>query len=95
MRGKLLLGYTPAWGGCDSPGRIETFTEGGPPEKTVFEPAEVFVSNGFYAENEAFFSAVKAGKQPSPAIREAVNTMRVKECIDERLPECRLDGSGR
>jgi predicted dehydrogenase len=89
---RLLLGFTPAWGGIDSPGRIEDFRGGAAPVIHAFKSSEVFESNGFYAENEAFFDAIAAGRAPSPDIASAMNVMRVKECIDRRQTEFVNDG---
>ena len=87
----LLLGYTPVWGGVDAPGRVEDFRDGAAPDILTFEPCEVFRSNGFLQENEAFFGALAAGKKPAPDIAAALNTMLVKECIDRRQREFHLD----
>lgn len=84
MKDRLLKAYLPVWGGWDSPGHIDDFRNGGNPEVIGFSDHDVYVSNGFYAENEAFFDALIAGHRPQPAISSAVNTMLVKECIDRR-----------
>jgi predicted dehydrogenase len=90
-KGRMLLGYTPVWGGYDAPGRIEDFRDGKEPVVTAFDPCDVYQSNGFLAEDEAFFDALKAGKKPIPDIASAMNTMLVKECIDQRQEEFRMD----
>lgn len=84
MKDHLLRGCLPVWGGWDSPGHIDDFRHGGDPEVVAFSDRDVYISNGFYAENEAFFNALTAGRRPQPAISSAINTMLVKECIDRR-----------
>lgn len=89
-RGRFIMGYTPVWGGYDAPGHIEDFCDNKPPEVIAFEPKDVFESNGFFAENVAFFDAIANGKRIVPDISAALNTMQVKECIDMRKREFKL-----
>lgn len=86
-RGCSIMGYTPAWGNYDSPGRIEIFRDGKAPTTVSFAPQEVFQNNGFCAENEAFFDAIERGESPKLNLEAAINTMLVKECIDHRQKE--------
>lgn len=90
-RGRLIQGFTPAWGGYDNPGRIEDFCNGSGPEIIRFPECDTYLNNGFYAENKAFFDAIAAGEKPRPSIGAAINTMLVKECIDRRETEFCMD----
>jgi predicted dehydrogenase len=50
------------------------------------DKAHHYLSHGFYRENELFFDRVKAGSLDWRAFEEARNTMRVKECYEQRRP---------
>ena len=88
---RLIAGYTPVWGAYDTPGRIEDFKNNQAPEIISFEHCPQFQSNGFLAENEAFFDAIIEGRRPLPSVETSMNTMLVKECLDRRAQEFHAD----
>ncbi len=84
---RLVKAYTPVWGAYDHPGRIEDFRNDQPPIVTSFAPGEVFETNGFLAEDTAFLDAIAQKKSPRPNIAAALNSMQIKDCIDQRKTE--------
>ncbi|MCZ7542974.1 MAG: Gfo/Idh/MocA family oxidoreductase [Anaerolineae bacterium] len=79
----------PIWDAFDAPGRLQHLERGalrldvtglGVPGGG----GAPFVSNGFYAENAAFFDALRAGQRPAGDLRSARQSVAVAECIRER-----------
>jgi len=53
----------------------------------------LFEQSGFFAENKAFFDAVRAGKRPSPGVNEAWQQVALMEAMRNRVPHLRLSES--
>ncbi len=95
--GNTFYLYLPIPGSLDIPGRLERI------EKNVrvldiageiaSEGGFPFEANGFYAENTAFFDAIRNGARPEGDLRSARQSVEVMQCIRERRRECLLSPS--
>lgn len=47
---------------------------------------ELFVSNGFYGENAAFFDCIQAGERPEGDILSGLQSVEIADCIRRRKP---------
>jgi predicted dehydrogenase len=80
--------HLPIWSSLDIPGRLQQITK----NKSVLDvPCEIaakggpmFEANGFYAENAAFFDAIRAGVPPSGDLRDARQSVEIGQCLRER-----------
>ncbi|MCL2058312.1 MAG: Gfo/Idh/MocA family oxidoreductase [Oscillospiraceae bacterium] len=45
---------------------------------------ELYITNGFYNENKAFFDSVKTGRKSDCDLEQALNTSLVKDCISNK-----------
>lgn len=82
---------TPVWDGFDAPGRLVHIN--GKEKKLdisgseVTETGEMFETNGFYAENEAFFNDIRAGRKPVDDIMSSLQSVEIADSIRRRLSE--------
>jgi predicted dehydrogenase len=80
----------PMWGAYDSPGRLEHVRSGRPVRDGGGDPEALpFELGGFYAEYEAFFDSLAAGRHPAPSLDEARQSVAVAECLRRRESEYR------
>lgn len=77
--------------GVDAPGRLQHWHEGRPVlDLNAVQhcgSAEDLVVSGFYGEDEAFFDAVQAGRQPAHDFASARQSVEIMECLRERRRE--------
>lgn len=91
--GHSLFLHVPMWSGVDSPGRLWHYAEGrlavdlGGQE--VGDGTALFELGGFYRETVAFLDALAAGRQPSPGLREARQSVEIAERVRHRAAEYR------
>ncbi len=52
----------------------------------------LFEQSGFYAETKAFFDAVRAGKRPTPGVKEAWQQVALMEAMRNRVDCIKLSG---
>ena len=84
----------PVGRGYDAPGRLVHLEKG----RVVLDlagpeaagGAEGFLLNGFYAENEAFFEAVRAGQTLTSGLATAAQAVALAEAMRERRAEVRF-----
>ena len=94
VRDNTYLALLPYGNSQDSPGKILHYRE----DKQVKEinggelcgSNEIFMTNGFYRENEVFFDAVKAGVQPECDLKSGMQSVEIMDCIRRRIKEYRL-----
>lgn len=85
--GHTFFLHVPMWGALDSPGRL-VHLEGGKVKADVAgEGTAPWELGGFFAEYEAFFGALAAGRAPSPSFRESRQSVAVSEHIRQRRSE--------
>lgn len=53
----------------------------------IVENEEMFVTNGFYAENKAFFNAIRGGSRPQHDVKSAMQIVEISDCIRNRKNE--------
>ena len=83
------LAYLPYGNSQDSPGRILHYRE----DRLIKEVSgkdlcgseEIFMTNGFYRENENFFEAVRAGRQPECDLRSGLQSVEIMDCLRKRI----------
>lgn len=87
----------PVWGSPDIPGRLihrrknELLLDVPCPAASL--EGEMSAANGFYAENAAFFDAVRGGLRLEGDLRNARQSLEVAQCLRERRAEYRLPGA--
>jgi predicted dehydrogenase len=54
---------------------------------------EFFLTNGFYAENEAFLDAVRSGQRPVDDLRSCVQAMTLAQALRERKSKCKIQNA--
>ena len=78
----------PIWNGLDMPGELQHIEKGRLVSSVsgleVSPCQEMYVTDGFYAENKAFFDAVKAGRKSANDIESALQSVRIAQAIRER-----------
>ena len=82
------LALLPYGDSQDSPGKLLHYRE----DRLVKEvsgrdlcgSSEIFMTNGFYRENESFFDDVRAGRQPSCDLRSGLQSVEIMDCIRKR-----------
>jgi predicted dehydrogenase len=91
--GQTLFLHVPMWSGVDSPGRLWHFVGGALRDdvsgERVGDGTALFESGGFYGETVAFLDDLKAGRAPSPSLREARQSVQIAEHVRERRGEFR------
>jgi myo-inositol 2-dehydrogenase / D-chiro-inositol 1-dehydrogenase len=86
---KTIFLHLPIWAnGFDIPGQLTLFSQGKVVEevsgKDVCDSSEVYLTNGFYRENEVFFDSIQQHKPLESNFESALETMLVKECYGEK-----------
>jgi predicted dehydrogenase len=82
------LVYLPYGNSADSPGKILHYrgdrlvreVSGG----DICGSSEIFMTNGFYREDAAFFDAVKAGRQPACDLQSGLQSVEIMDCLRKR-----------
>ena len=86
--------HLPAGNGLDGCGSLLTVSNGNITDKiTGLQAAgsdEDFVLGGFYAENAAFFDAIRSGRLPSNNIESGRQSVEIAQCIRERRTEYQI-----
>ncbi|WP_186445585.1 Gfo/Idh/MocA family protein [Paenibacillus cremeus] len=90
------LGHTffmelPIWSAYDHPGRL-VHVHGGEVKldrsgEEISGSEELFITNGFYAENESFFNDIRGGRKPQCDTRAALQFVELADCIRLRKTE--------
>ena len=83
-----FLALLPYGDSCDSPGKFLHYKN----DKLVREitgeeicgSTEIYMTNGFYMEDAAFFDAVKAGRQPESNLQSGLQSVEIADCIRRR-----------
>lgn len=92
-RDHTFYAYVPMGGAFDAPGRLQHAEKGELKREVkgdeLADPPEPFVHGGFYGEYVAFLDSLRAGRPPTPSLREARQSVAVAECIRERREEYR------
>ena len=92
-RDHTFYAQVPMWDGFDTPGRLQHLERGELRRDVKGEELagsrEAFVHGGFYGEYVAFLEALRAGRPPSPSLREARQSVAVAQCIRELKGEYR------
>lgn len=90
-RNHTFLVKTPIWNGFDTPGEFIHVDSGHVVERMSGDDldcgAEMFVTNGFYDENAAFFENVRAGRPGTDTIASALQAVEIAEAIKNRKTE--------
>lgn len=86
-----LFAHLPIWNSADLPGRLRhvernTCILDTPCPVAAAGPDDMFVANGFYGENAAFFDALRGGKAPAPDLRAVRQSVEIAQAIRERRP---------
>ena len=92
-RDHTFYAHIPMWEAFDAPGGVQHLEKGTlRGQVTGTEVAEVpapCVHGGFYGEYVAFLDALRAGRPPSPSLKEARASVAVAQCIRELRGEYR------
>lgn len=87
--------HLPAGKGLDGPGSLLTVVNGTLTDKITGPQAagseEDFILAGFYAENAAFFDAIRNGCLPPNSIESGRQSVQIAQCIRERKTEYRYE----
>ncbi|MCC6445268.1 MAG: Gfo/Idh/MocA family oxidoreductase [Armatimonadetes bacterium] len=86
----ILFLNTPMWNGFDAPGRLQHIHQGqviADIAGTDLSGGEQFEMCGFYAENEAFFEAVRLGRRPEPDLTASRQSVEVAQYMRDRKAE--------
>ena len=85
---------TPIWNGCDAPGELKHLQGGCEVERldgSALSPDQsMYVTNGFYAENCAFFDAVRQGRPCGQDVASTLQSVILEEAIRNRMTHCVL-----
>ena len=84
-----LIGGGGMGGGGVGPGGA---SGGGASENVDGAVNDVYITNGFYNENKAFFDCVRKGQKCGCDLESALNTSLVKDCITNRRENFALNG---
>ena len=91
--GHSLFLDVPMWSGVDSPGRLWHYAGGRLAAEVggeeVGDGTALFELGGFYRETVAFLDALAAGRQPSPGLREARQSVEIAGRVRHRAAEYR------
>ncbi len=78
----------PLWQGPDAPGRLVHLVRGqavlDASGEHISDGPEMFETDGFYDENQAFYDAVRAGHTPGDPLGSAAQAVEIAQCIRER-----------
>lgn len=81
----------PVWNANDFPGSLVHYQQGRLTSEYPGDQAgsglEMFITNGFYRENEAFFDDIRAGRRPAGDLRSALQSVEIADCIRLRKLE--------
>jgi myo-inositol 2-dehydrogenase/D-chiro-inositol 1-dehydrogenase len=83
----------PIWSAYDTPGELIHLRRGEVQShesgQHLADSEEMFVTNGFYGENEAFFNALRNGRRPKGDVTSALQIVEIADCIRLRKAEYR------
>ena len=92
-RDHTFYAYVPMWDAFDAPGRLQHLERGELKREVkgdaLADAHHPCVHGGFYGEYVAFFEALRAGRPPSPSLREARQSVAVAQCIREQKGDYR------
>ncbi|TDF91230.1 Gfo/Idh/MocA family protein [Paenibacillus piri] len=81
----------PIWAAYDHPGRLIHLEDGQLRQELSGDQTagsgELYITNGFYAENESFFNAIRERRSPVGGVREALQIVELVDCIRQRKSE--------
>ena len=82
------LAYLPYGNSQDSPGTVMHYREDKLVKKVsggdLCGSSEIFMTNGFYRENEIFFEAVREGNQPVCDLKSGLQSVEIMDCLRRR-----------
>jgi len=85
--------YLPMWDALDAPGRLQHVDKGQLSREVkgdeVADPLDSFVHGGFYGQYVAFLDALRAGRPPTPSLKEARPSVAVAQSIRDQKNEYR------
>ena len=88
VAGHTFFLNTPIWKGYDFPGELVHVENGVVMDRIsgseLSNSSEDFVLNGFYAEDETFFDAIRQGKRPAGDIQSGKQSVEIAQAIRER-----------
>lgn len=83
--------HLPIWNSLDAPGRLRHVEKNtlrlDVPCAIAAADGAMFETNGFYAENVAFFDAIRSGARPLGDLRNARQSVEVAQAMRERRPD--------
>ncbi|HHU79061.1 MAG TPA: Gfo/Idh/MocA family oxidoreductase [Clostridiales bacterium] len=82
----------PAWNAADFPGRLVHYHRGSLAADVSgdeLSESDMYLTNGFYHENESFFEDIRAGRRPAGDLKSALQSVEISDCIRKRISEYR------
>lgn len=81
----------PIWNAADFPGSLVHYEKGRLAEdisgREITPEQDLYITNGFYSENESFFNDIKAGRKPAGDLRSVLQSVEVADSIRKRKTE--------
>ncbi len=79
----------PIWGAYDYPGRLLHLASNSVLEDTEGDRGEgaeetMYISSGFFGENQSFLDDLRMGKKPAGSIRSGLQSVEIADCIRNR-----------
>jgi myo-inositol 2-dehydrogenase / D-chiro-inositol 1-dehydrogenase len=94
---RIFFLHLPIWNAFDSPGSLVEVVQGqvisilsGP---QVSGSTEDFILNGFYAEDAAFFDAIRSGCSPQGDLATCRQSVEIAHCLRDREPSYSLESA--
>ncbi|NLO83283.1 MAG: Gfo/Idh/MocA family oxidoreductase [Clostridiales bacterium] len=82
----------PIWNAADFPGRLVHYRKGSLVADIsgdeICEP-DMYITNGFYNENESFFEDIRVGRKPEGDLKSALQSVVIADCVRKRITEYR------
>jgi len=83
----------PVWNAADFPGKLQHYEKGKLVEdiygNEICDDLDMYVTNGFFGENESFFNDIRAGRRPPGDLKSALQSVEIADCIRKRAKEYR------
>jgi predicted dehydrogenase len=90
VKSDTYMALLPYQDSLDAPGRLLHYRDNALVKEIsggeLCGSLEIFETNGFYREDEAFFDAIREGKQPVSQLRSAIQSVELGDCIRRRIP---------
>lgn len=81
----------PIWNAADFPGRLTHYKKGrlalDMTGDDISGEKDLYITNGFYNENESFFNNIKAGRRPEGDLKSALQSVEIADFIRNRKLE--------